>query len=125
MDTRPGKKTNADTPTEDETTRSQVYNRVDYQQEEEIKVQQELRIRESLMYEQLERASAAAAKATTAATSIKRGLPGGIHAAPFPYQGAPHLPPWMTGASRTAACTATSPTSAQPSADAATTSLWQ
>jgi cytochrome c1 len=113
----PGKKANAETPTEDERTRSQVYNLVDLEQEEEIRVHEELRIRESLMYEQLEWAGAAAAKATAAAASYKRGLPGGIYAAPFPYQGAPHLPPWMTGASRTA-YTATSPTSAQPSATA-------
>jgi hypothetical protein len=67
----PGKKTNAEPPTEDETTRSQIYNRVTHQQEEEIRIQRELIIWESLMYEQLERAAAAAAKATATAASFK------------------------------------------------------
>jgi hypothetical protein len=113
-----GSKTHAETFTEDETSRSEAYkqfytNRVTHQHEEAVRVQQELIIRESLMYEQLERAAAAAAQATATATSFKRGLPGGIHAAPFPYHGAPHLPPWMTGASP-AAYTVMPPTSALP-----------
>jgi hypothetical protein len=70
------------------------------------------------MYEQLERAAAAAAKATATANSFKMGLPGGGHGAPFPYQGVPYLPPWMTGGpSSPAAYTAMPPTSALPESE--------
>jgi hypothetical protein len=96
----------------------QVGNRVTHQQEEAIRIQRELRIRESLMYEQLERAAAAAAKATATANSFKIGLSRGSHVAYFPYQGAPHLPPWMTGGpSSPAAYIAMPPTSALPASE--------
>jgi hypothetical protein len=107
----PGNRTNvnAEAPTEDETTRNQ--------QDEETRFQQELIMRESLMYEQLEGAAVAAARATAAAASFKRGIPGGIFAASSSYEGAPHIPSRMTSASRTS-YTATPPTITQPSTPA-------
>jgi hypothetical protein len=66
------------------------------QQAEALRTLQDNRSRESLIYEQLGRAAAAAATAN----HLPAEFPGGIHAAPFQYQAAAHpQPSWWTNPS--------------------------